>query len=151
MKLIPTIQQIIVVPPLAKIILLGYLQFFVQRSNQMSRPGVQTKSPDKMSRPTDPSDSIKWPSRTPWINDDQMCRNWILFNNNKYWYPLGQRKVILHDSIMTFVSVIPAMVHQNLDSVMVGHGVHSFQTICIMLMAWCCMICLDWRTVYMIY
>ena len=34
-----------------------------------------------------------------------------------YWYPLGQRKVILHVSIMTFVSVIPAMVHQNLDSV----------------------------------
>ncbi len=31
----------------------------------------------------------------------------------KYWYPLGQRKVILHDSIMTFLSVIPAMVHQN--------------------------------------
>ncbi len=36
---------------------------------------------------------------------------------HKYWYPLGQRKVILHDSIMTFVSVIPAMVHQNLDSI----------------------------------
>ena len=56
-----------------------------------------------------------------------------------YWYPLGQRKVILHDSIMTFVSVIPAMVHQNLDiligPVMVGYGVHSFQSICIMLMA----------------
>ncbi len=37
--------------------------------------------------------------------------------NLSYWYPLGQRKVILHDSIMTFVSVIPATVHQNLDSV----------------------------------
>ncbi len=50
---------------------------------------------------------------------------------------------------MTFVSVIPAMVHQNLDNliligpVMVGYGVHSFQSICIVLMAWCCMICLE--------
>ncbi len=66
-----------------------------------------------------------------------------------YRYPLGQRRVILHDSIVTFLSVIPAMVHQNLDSViligpvMVGYGVHSFQSICIMLMAWCCMICLE--------
>ena len=38
-------------------------------------------------------------------------------NTYLYWYPLGQRKVILHDGIMTFVSVIPTMVHQNLDSV----------------------------------
>ena len=38
-----------------------------------------------------------------------------LFSN--YWYPLGQRKVILNDGSMTFVSVIPAMVHQNLDSI----------------------------------
>ncbi len=34
-----------------------------------------------------------------------------------YWYHLGQRKVMLNDSIVTFVSVIPALVHQNLDSV----------------------------------
>ncbi len=26
---------------------------------------------------------------------------------------------------------------------MVGYGVHSFQSICIMLKAWCCMICLE--------
>ncbi len=26
---------------------------------------------------------------------------------------------------------------------MVGYGLHSFQSICIILMAWCCMICLE--------
>ena len=37
--------------------------------------------------------------------------------SDNYWYLLGLRKVILHDSIMTCVSVIPATLHENLDSI----------------------------------
>ncbi len=51
---------------------------------------------------------------------------------------------------MTCLSVIPTLVHQDLDSgpALVESGVHSSKPICIMLMAWCCMICQeDSRTV----
>ncbi len=62
---------------------------------------------------------------------------------------------MLNDSIMTFVSVIPITVQQDLDSVviliapvMVGYGVHSPQTTWRMLPKWCCMTGLENSIVY---